>query len=238
MRYKIASLLAAAIAFGGVQVASAADMAVKAPPMAVPFVAYNWTGFFAGIQGGAAWGSVPNSFDVGGGPISQPAYKTHGGLIGAHAGYNWQMGSLVFGVIGDIEWANIKGDDGGLSGVTDQLKDNWRGSFRGRFGMAWDRVLVYATGGVAFATLQYSLIAVPPAVGSISADTTTAGWTVGGGAEYAFNPAWSAFVEYRYTDFGNHSSFFPATGFSAADTISYKYHDSAVRAGISYHFGK
>ena len=49
MRYKIASLAAAAIAFGGVQAASAADMAVKAPPMAAPIVTYNWTGFYVGL---------------------------------------------------------------------------------------------------------------------------------------------------------------------------------------------
>ncbi len=51
MRYKIASLAAAAIAFGGVQVASAADMAVKAPIMRAPLVAsYNWTGCYIGVK--------------------------------------------------------------------------------------------------------------------------------------------------------------------------------------------
>ncbi len=54
MRYKIASLAAAAIAFGGVQTASAADMAVKAPALAPP-VLYNWTGWYVGINGGYGW---------------------------------------------------------------------------------------------------------------------------------------------------------------------------------------
>jgi outer membrane immunogenic protein len=142
------------------------------------------------------------------------------------------------GLVGDIEWANIKGDDGGLGGVTDQLKNEWRGSFRGRVGFAWDRFLVYGTGGLAVADLKYSLIALPPVNESESITTTSAGWTAGGGAEYAFSPAWSAFVDYRYTDFGTHSDRFPGGAAIVAQTISYRYRDSAVRGGISFHFGK
>ena len=236
MHIKATSLLAAAIGFGVAQAALAADMPVKAPIVkAAPF--YDWTGFFAGVQGGAAWGSVPNSFVIGGATTGQPNFSTRGGLFGVHAGYNWQSSSMVYGLVGDVEWSNIKGDDGGLSGVTDELKSDWRGSFRGRVGVAWDRVLLYGTGGLAWANLKYSLLAVAPATGSTSASTTTFGWTLGGGAEYAFTPAWSAFVEYRYSDFGSHSAAFAATTFSVAQTVNYSYRDSAVRGGITYHFG-
>ncbi|HWC94809.1 MAG TPA: hypothetical protein VG475_17060, partial [Pseudolabrys sp.] len=61
MRYKIASLAAAAIVFGGVQIAPAADMAVKAP-MAAPIAVYNWTGCYIGINGGGAWKTT--RFDI------------------------------------------------------------------------------------------------------------------------------------------------------------------------------
>jgi outer membrane immunogenic protein len=235
----IAGAFAAAISLGAMDAATAADMPTKAPIYKAPAaVQYDWTGFYAGLQGGGAWGTVPNSFTIAGITTSQPSYKTSGGLIGAHAGYNWQTGSFVYGLVTDIEWANIKGDDGGLSGVTDKLENNWRGSLRGRVGMAWDRLLVYATGGLAFGNLKYSLNAVAPASGSTGASATDAGWTLGGGAEYAFLPAWSAFVEYRYTDFGSHTPAFAATTFSVAQTVDYSYRDNAVRGGISYHFGK
>ena len=235
---KFALVATAIAAFGFVGAASAADMPTKAPmaPAAVPY--YNWSGFYIGIQGGGAWGTVPNSFTIAGVTTAQPSYQTSGGLIGGHAGYNWQAGNFVYGLVTDLEWANVKGNDGGASGVTDMLENNWRGSLRGRFGWAWDRFLVYATGGLAYGNLKYSLNAVAPATGSTSVDTTRAAWTVGGGAEYAFLPAWSAFVEYRYTDFGSNSATFAATTFSAAQTVNFSYNDSAVRGGITYHFGK
>jgi outer membrane immunogenic protein len=237
MRSKIVCLLATAFSLGVVQAASAADMPMKAPmaPVAIP---YNWTGFYVGVQGGGAWGSVPNSFDVGGGPVVEPAYKTHGALGGIHAGYNWQNAALVLGVVADAEVASIKGDDGGLGGVTDQLKNDWRGSVRGRIGWAFNNFLVYGTGGFAWAHLKYSLNAVAPAVGSIEISNTAGGWTAGGGVEYGFSPAWSAFAEYRYSDFGKHTAVFPGTAFSAPQTIAYSYTDNAVRFGVTYHFGK
>ena len=56
MRTKIASLLAAAFSLGIVQAASAADMPTKAPVLKAPIVApWNWAGFYAGAEIGAAW---------------------------------------------------------------------------------------------------------------------------------------------------------------------------------------
>jgi hypothetical protein len=59
MRTKIVSLLAVAFSLGVVQAASAADMPTKAPIVsAPPVVAYNWTGFYVGIDGGWGWGNM------------------------------------------------------------------------------------------------------------------------------------------------------------------------------------
>src|ERR1035438_10220501 len=84
--------------------AAAADLPAKAPVYKAPLaVAYNWTGFYVGINGGGGWGTsnwdgIPSSFN------------TSGGLVGATIGYNWQNGSpLVFGLEGDLDWANIRG---------------------------------------------------------------------------------------------------------------------------------
>ncbi len=85
--------------------ASAADLPRGAVPYKAPaYVAqYNWTGFYLGINGGGAWGDSDwNGFAVSNSPS--------GGMIGGTAGYNWQgAGSpWVFGLEGDIAWANIK----------------------------------------------------------------------------------------------------------------------------------
>ena len=110
--------------------AEAADlprgMPYKAPAAYAP--AYNWTGFYLGIQGGGAWGSS----DWDGLAVSN---SPSGGMIGGTAGYNWQaMGSpWVFGLEGDIAWANIK-DTVTCGGFACETKNNWFGTARGRVG--------------------------------------------------------------------------------------------------------
>src|SRR5258708_28442449 len=85
--------------------ASAADlprgMPYKAPAAYAP--AYNWTGFYLGINGGGAFG---NSDWNGLGVSNSPG----GRMFGVTAGYNWQqMGSpWVFGLEGDLDWPNVK----------------------------------------------------------------------------------------------------------------------------------
>lgn len=87
MRPKLIGLLAAAFSLGIVQVASAADMPVKAPmaPAAAPI--YNWTGFYVGLQGGYAWGSSVQFFTAAGGG-STNRYNINGWEGGGTLGYN------------------------------------------------------------------------------------------------------------------------------------------------------
>ena len=113
----------------------------KAPAF-VP-VAYNWTGFYLGINGGYGWGS---SHWSGFGDSAEPS----GGMVGGTAGYNWQgLGSpWVFGLEGDIDWTNIKGSFTSVACPTGcETKNNWLGTVRGRLGYALDRVMPYVTGG-------------------------------------------------------------------------------------------
>src|SRR5947199_3542853 len=86
--------------------AMAADLPRAMPAKAPAYVpvGYNWTGFYLGINGGYAWGrSRWNSFAGNADPA--------GGMVGGTVGYNWQaLGSpWVFGLEGDIDWANLKG---------------------------------------------------------------------------------------------------------------------------------
>ncbi len=82
--------------------------AYKAPPLAPEYIAplFTWSGFYVGINGGYAWGKA----DVSNSATSFTTDNQDGWLIGATAGYNYQMGQFVLGVEGDIDYALIKGN--------------------------------------------------------------------------------------------------------------------------------
>lgn len=202
----------------GITSASAADIARRPmPAKAVPYVApaYNWTGFYVGINGGGGWGrtSVSAPFTTGG-------YDISGGLVGGTLGYNWQVGQAVFGLEGDIDWSNIGGSHV-CAGTTCSVRNNWLGTVRGRLGYAFDRFLPYVTGGAAFGDVRTRVTGVG------STDPTQAGWTLGGGIEAAIAGPWTAKIEYLYVDLGH------ANAPLAANT---KFTTNIVRAGINYRF--
>ena len=84
--------------------AMAADLSVaplyKAPPATAP--AYDWSGFYAGVNGGGGWGHSWWNANATGFPVS-------GGQVGGTAGYNWQLGGVVLGVEGDLDWSGFSG---------------------------------------------------------------------------------------------------------------------------------
>ena len=132
------------------------------------------------------------------------------------AGYNWQNGPWVFGVEGDIE----------LTGAEDtfaswKFSNPWFGTLRGRAGYAFNNILFYGTGGLAFGELRGQTF-------GFSDSHTTAGWTVGVGAEVGLAQNWSAKIEYLYVDLAD--SHFTVTGQSNG------YRFGLVRAGVNYHF--
>jgi outer membrane immunogenic protein len=214
----LGALLAAPSAF-------AADLSVaplyKAPPAAMA-PAYNWSGFYLGINGGGGWGH--STWDARGANIN-----TSGGLVGGTAGYNWQLGSAVLGVEGDIDWANLKG-----TGTSTQCpagcttSDNWLSTVRGRAGYAFGTVLPYVTGGLAVGDIHAST------PGFAGATTTNAGWALGGGVEVALPGNWSAKAEYLHVDLG---SFNCGTNCGPTPTDNVSMHDNVVRAGVNYKFG-
>jgi outer membrane immunogenic protein len=65
----------------------------------------------------------------------------------------------------------------------------WLGTDRVRLGYAWDRLLVYGTAGIAYGNVQATLLGAPFLV--TIGDNTRTGFIFGGGAEWAFAPAWS-----------------------------------------------
>jgi outer membrane immunogenic protein len=207
--------------------AAAADMApryTKAPPMVSP--ATNWSGFYVGAMGG--YMSETSSDDIGiPGVVADPRMK--GGFGGGTLGYNWQTGQFVFGLETDAAFGDIHASATAF-GVTAESKIRSLGTVRGRVGMAFDTVLVYATGGYAWADNRFS-ITIPPV--SFSESNFHHGWTVGAGVEWMFAPKWSVKFEYLYRDFGGETYF---TGLvpGGLDSGNIAFHSGQV--GVNYHF--
>src|SRR5262249_50886464 len=137
----------------------------------------------------------------------------------------------------------------GPMSVTNEASSTWLATVRGRLGLAWDRLLVYGTGGVAFTDLRYtqtlSVTGFVTVVGGPSAvaenTQTQTGGTVGGGAEYALWNNLSVRAEYLYVQFngvsvaGSLRSVLPPTTTFTGSTGNL--HDHIVRVGLNYKFG-
>ena len=205
----------------GVASASAADIARRPMPAKGPAyvpapAVYNWTGFYVGINGGGGWGR--SDF---GPTLPTGTFDTSGGLVGGTIGYNWQTGPWVLGLEGDIDWSNIRGSSTCGGGLSCSVRNDWLGTARGRVGYAFDRFLPYVTGGAAFGNIKTDVS------GLAGANTTKAGWTVGGGIEAAIAGPWTAKVEYLYVDLGRGGS---VLGSDA------RFNANIVRAGLNYRF--
>jgi outer membrane immunogenic protein len=240
-------LFAGAIALSAVAPALAADLPSAPPPQApaayVPVVApvYNWSGIYVGINGGYAFGSTnwsPAAPDIGTG-----TFNTNGGLVGGTAGVNFQSGQIVFGIEGDWDWADIKGTSsnttstlGGCPGALPcsfETSSDWLATFRGRVGYAFDRVLIYATGGGAAGNVK-ATITNPNTAFTGSTDTTEFGWTAGGGIEAALTDNITAKVEYLFVDLSDGNCAATVCGTPANVPVSFD--ASFVRAGLNFKF--
>jgi len=224
-RFTTAALVSSILIAGAVP-ALAADLPVKARPMApVMAAAYNWTGCYIGGNVGGKWvrtsGSVnigPTGTGVGLGAPAAVAFAAAdastliaGGQVGCNyqaAGSNW-----VFGLEGDADWQRWSRTSTLVAPVPTpfvagdifDIRSRWQASARGRIGYAWDRLMIYATGGAAFTNVtvgsNFIVFGIFPA--TVASDTKTLfGATVGGGLEYAFTNNFSAGIEGRYSWYG------------------------------------
>src|SRR5262245_55240518 len=224
----------AVIALGLSQGASAADLAVAAAPPPAPIWTGFYIGVHAGAawQSSRDWNFVdPNGTFV---PATLSGGDNALGAIGGlQVGYNWQFApAWVLGVEGDISWASLSDrranpliagagltlfNNGNLAGFVGpcancivQMSANteWLSSVRGRLGFAgWGNTLFYATGGVAWAEIEYSgTFTAPPffnTQGNTSFNTTKTGWVVGGGAEWMATSNILIRAEYLFYDLSN-----------------------------------
>lgn len=236
-------LWAGAIALIAGGQAFAADLpppppAPRAPATYVPVAApvYNWSGIYVGVNGGYAFGNSNWTSSLPGGP-STGNFNTNGWLAGGTVGANYQFwGGAVLGVEADWDWANINGTSTAIAacspaagGAGCETKMDWLSTVRGRAGWAFDRVLLYGTGGAAFAPVQSGLNGGPGGFSS----TTQVGWTAGAGLEFAFAPNWTAKAEYLFADLGNTTC---ATNCFVGTSTSVKTTENIIRAGVNFKF--
>jgi outer membrane immunogenic protein len=255
---------AAAVMMSGTAFASdlpSRTMAPPAPGYLAPTPVFTWTGFYVGVNAGAAFGNsnnnsvTPYGFGVGapgtgytsGG--NNNARFTGGGQIG----YNWQIGSFVYGLETDFNYLghNNNGVSVPASATTpyfvavNRSESDYFGTVRGRLGYAVDRALFYVTGGLAYGgngsngSVTYFPTSGGPYTYTSSGNNSDIGYTFGGGVEYAFTPNWSAKVEYLYVNRGNgNTTYIAPVGAPAGTSFVAKNHndDNIVRVGLNYKF--
>jgi outer membrane immunogenic protein len=193
--------------------ALAADlrMPVKAPPIIVP--TYSWNGCYVGLNAGGMSSRAQQQVTIPGFVTFDSDFRDSSFIGGGQIGCNWQFDrNWVLGVEGDINYAHLdRGQNfhvnlGGEDTVGSQsTRLHWLATVRGRIGYAFDRTLLYATGGVAIGNVQSSVSAVvsTDAIFAGSYSQTRVGWTIGGGIEQAFTDRVSAKLEYLHFDLGS-----------------------------------
>ena len=201
--------------------ASAAAIALAAPAFAAeppPYVPppapiFTWTGLYIGGQIGGAWGRDPTVVSGFVPPIlffSGFNNNPSGVIGGAHIGYNLQINQWVAGIEGTVDGTSLSRTSiDPFTAMAVRTREQVQGSVRGRLGIAFDRVLIYGTGGAAFTGIDTDyfdttgfVTGFPGTLERVS--RTRSGWTAGGGLEYALTDAWSIGAEYRYSDFGHY----------------------------------
>jgi outer membrane immunogenic protein len=263
MKRLVTGLIAAGVLAAGVQASTAADMPRKAIPAAAP-APYSWTGLYLG--GNIGWAGTSTDYNsamvfTGAAPFAVAASVAFINALGSRSadgsgftggvqlGYNWQMGAWVFGIEGDFNALSASTSLTGTGvtpggtpvGLLHSFDPNWLATVRGRIGYAWDRHLLYFTGGAAFLDADFSTTFFNGTLLNttiLRGDATKAGWTIGGGWEWAFMARWSAKVEYLYADFETFTNAglvgTAALNNPMTNTVDVDMH--LVRVGLNYRF--
>jgi outer membrane immunogenic protein len=244
MRSKL--ILSAALAVGAmlsIGAASAADMPLKAAPVAVA-PTFSWTGCYIGVHAGGGV-LLDQGFQNGNNSVDDK--HGIGGLAGGQIGCNYQTGMLVLGIEGEGFWSGMKVNSDSFAGnpqllfQTTSISNKYDYDIAGRFGVAFDRALVYGKAGWVAAKFDwYSRQA--NFCGNCAVTTGTAtldGLLIGIGLEYAFAGNWTAKFEYDYLGFAaknvNFVTVFPlSTGFNQIQNVSADKH--IFKVGVNYLF--
>ena len=228
------------LALGGAARAADLPPAPELPPLtAEP----GWTGFYAGLNVGGAFGSSRNAFSIAG--VGLPTFNTSpDGVVGGGAGRlrlaDGPLGARARGELrreraqrqphGALPAASV----GGAFAARYTQRLSWFGTLRPRIGYALGNWLFYATGGGALG--QAGTTATATYGGFTATDNrsqTRDGWTLGGGVEVALAGGWSAKIEYLYLDLGSRTTTYPLIPpISNTSRLS----ANVITAGVNYHF--
>lgn len=267
---RIGLIAATALGAAFAQGAHAADMAVSPFTRAAPIViGYNWQGYYLGANIGwsrassdISWSPNPAGFltigpggtllsDVG--PISSASKNTlssNGAAGGIQTGYNWQWGSVVAGIEGDVTFMRnnttltvspLPFPAAPGSTLSQSARLDWLVTVRPRLGYAWDNWLFYVTGGWAMGKAVFSDALVPSDGGFIGTTMSRElnGWTVGAGLEYGLVSGWSLKAEYLYTDLGSAAVLMGPSVTNASNVAgtNHTMTDQIARIGFNFRFG-
>jgi outer membrane immunogenic protein len=208
--------------------AVAADLPPPVMPAPPPTYAplpppYNWTSIYVGANAGYGFSTATATVSAFG--LTASANQTLNGFLGGgQVGALYQYGYAVFGFEGDFD-ATGQSKSMTIAGATATDKIPWLSTARVRVGAAWDRVLLYATGGGGWG--QFSTTITGPG-GSLSTAQWQFAWVVGAGIEYGITQNLSARVEYLYADTGN-----IALLNVGAASLTGRVQDNIVRAGLN-----
>jgi outer membrane immunogenic protein len=243
-RILLATICAGGLLLGDVS-AMAADMPLKAPPIATP---YSWAGFYIGGTAGYGWGSDPIDLTYGSlylpGAPATIATSPRGFIGGLEYGTNYQFGRWVLGTESDFSLADITSNQttsaAGVTATGTQKLSTFSTS-RGRAGYTiQDNILLYGTAGLADGTVKTSFASTSaggcPPCNLGSTGKTLWGWTAGAGVEYGSGP-WSMKVEYLHYDLGDLNLNLVDPGNPGATVaMSTRFAGDLVRAGVNYRF--
>jgi outer membrane immunogenic protein len=253
---KTLTVIAAAAAFvGGAGIANAADLGSygsykDAPASYGP--GHSWAGLYIGGSAGFGVGDTSGQLKFGDrvdsvldaindevginlASLFSSDYDVNGAIYGAHVGYNFQRGNVVFGVEAGINGTDIDGSTDVLVLGKSERELDWYATATARLGYAADKLLFYGFGGVAWGTINTTL-SVPLLNASVSGESDHVGWTAGLGVEYAMTERFSVRVEYSHVDFGEETaSLNLGNGLSIDDEVDMTI--DAIKIGASYKFG-
>jgi outer membrane immunogenic protein len=229
------ALLLASTAF--VTPALAADVIYEEPPAPAPMMiepvatTATWTGIYIGGQAGVAFSDSDSvSFDpgqdgvFGDGTFDSGDDNNAGFIGGAHIGYDHQFANnVVLGAVADINYIDAETNrnysvalpSGGVAnfGLNEEL--DYMGTVRARLGYAFDSILVYGTGGLAYAGYDRSSSVPVSGFGGYTfeenGDDADVGYSVGGGIDVMATQNISFGVEYLYTNLGSNDYSVTAT---------------------------
>jgi outer membrane immunogenic protein len=228
-----ASALVASLCSTSLFSARAADLA----PILYPSAYFSWGGLYGGLNVGGGVGNT--SFAVTSpGPVAGSSLFTstsdqiRGFVGGGQAGYNWQFGSLVVGIEGDLEYGHQQ-NGVWVYGLQIANGTDFSSTLRGRAGYAGiEDWLFYATagGGYTHNWANYNL----GGFGGLQQNDLSPVWVVGAGVETRVSGRWTGRLEYLYLSGGSETSSFGVPGGTL--TVNRNIHDSQIRTGLNYYF--